>query len=83
MRLGDLPLSAPAVFMIACSMKPVTPRESSGLGGALVSATSTSPFGRRYSQRGWSRFSAKAVTFRPDAAVGFSPAAHFLLRARR
>ncbi len=32
--------------------QPLRPSASSGLGGALVSATSTSPLGSTYSQRG-------------------------------
>ena len=44
-------------------------------GGELVSATSTSPLGRRYSQRGWSSPVAKAATRSPAAAVGVCPCA--------
>ena len=46
------------------------PLPSSGLGGALVSATSTSPLGNTYSQRGWSNSAAKAATRVPGAATG-------------
>ncbi len=50
-----LTVLAPARFItnpVAHALMP--PGASSGLGGALVSATSTSPLGSTYSQRGWS-----------------------------
>src|SRR5438067_2237196 len=48
------------------------PLPSSGFGGASVSATSTSPFGSTYTERGcWSPF-ANRSTFKPFAAVGFA-----------
>src|SRR5689334_8166339 len=49
------------------------PLLSSGRSGALVSATSTSPFGSTYNQRGWSSPLAKAVTASPAAGFGLSP----------
>src|SRR5215203_649675 len=52
---------------------PLIPLLSSGLGGALVSATSTSPFGRTWSHRGWTRSRAKAATAVPSAAMGLAP----------
>src|ERR1051325_11640091 len=52
------------------------PLLSSGRSGALVSATSTSPFGRTYSHRGCCRPSANASTFVPAAATGVAPAGH-------
>ena len=69
-----LGVTAPAPFMIIVCTRPRSPLPSSGLGGALVSATSTSPFGSTRSQRGWSSPSARAATWRPAAAVGRSPA---------
>ncbi|MCY1300902.1 hypothetical protein D9M70_504900 [compost metagenome] len=69
MRLA-LGTVAPARAMTFLVTQPLIPRLSSGLGGALDSATSTSPLGRVYSQRGWSRFSAKRCTARPGAARG-------------
>ena len=50
------------------------PLPSSGFGGALVSATSTSPLGSTYTVRGWSSPVAKALTAMPLAAVGLPPA---------
>src|SRR4051812_35618346 len=45
--------------------------------GALsASATSTSPFGRAWIQRGCFRPAAKALTWSPGAATGVCPAAH-------
>src|SRR5450830_739304 len=73
MRFG-LGTPAPARPMTFSITQPRRPLESSGLGGALVSATSTSPLGNTYSQRGWSRPSAKAATWVPAAAVGLVPA---------
>ena len=46
---------------------------ASGLAGALVSATSTSPFGSTYNQRGWSSPLANACTCRPAAGTGARP----------
>ncbi len=55
MRLA-LGVRAPARFMTMPAAQSLMPPEASGgLGGALVSATSTSPLGSTYSQRGWSR----------------------------
>ena len=42
----------PAFFIDRLKNQPRTPLASSGLGGALVSATSTSPLGNTCSQRG-------------------------------
>jgi hypothetical protein len=44
--------------------------------GALVSATSTSPFGITYNQRGWSRPPATALTMSPVAGFGGAPPGH-------
>ena len=41
-----LGVTDPAVFMNSFCMNPRMPLPSSGFGGAFVSATSTSPFGR-------------------------------------
>ena len=75
MRLA-LAVAPPAFFMKNFIMAPLMPFPSSGLGGALVSATSTSPLGRTYTQRGWSRPPAKALTDRPCGAVGVAPDGH-------
>src|SRR3954469_22735062 len=64
----------PARRISSLMTQPLIPLPSSGLGGASVSATSTSPLGRGRSQRGRSRPSAKAATLRPGAAVGAAPA---------
>ena len=45
----------------------------SGVCGLFDSATSTSPFGSTYSQRGWSRPWARACTSSPCAACGLAP----------
>ena len=55
-------------------IQPRKPFPSSGLGGALVSATSTSPFGNTYSQRGCASPCANAFTVIPDATFGLAPA---------
>src|SRR5687768_14527260 len=47
---------------------------SLGFGGEFVSATSTSPFGNTWSQRGCSSLSAYAATLSPAAAIGVVPA---------
>src|SRR5258706_13432279 len=52
------------------------PFPSSGRGGALVSATSTSPLGSTYSHGGCSTPCAKAATVVPSAPIGFTPAGH-------
>ena len=72
MRLA-LGTPAPARFITAFITAPLMPLPSSGLGGALLSATSTSPLGSTYNQRGWSRPVANAATARPAAAVGVAP----------
>src|ERR1035438_1838199 len=69
-----LGVPAPARPMTIFVIQPLMPRVSSGLGGALVSATSTSPFGKTYKVRGWSSAAAKALTAMPLAAVGLPPA---------
>jgi hypothetical protein len=51
MRLA-LGLPAPALFITFFMIQPLIPTVPSGLGGAFVSATSTSPLGNMYSQRG-------------------------------
>ena len=65
--------SAPATRMICVSTQERRPR--AGAGCLLVSATSTSPFGSTWSQRGWSSPWAKAATASPGAGTGASPAA--------
>src|SRR6218665_818667 len=72
MRLA-LGVSAPARFITRPVIQARRPPLS--FGGALLSATSTSPLGSRCSQRGWSSWPAKAATASPGAGVGFSPAA--------
>ena len=59
MRLA-LGWPAPAFFISSFMNQPLMPLPSSGLGGALVSATSTSPLGSTYSQRGCCKPSANA-----------------------
>ncbi len=59
---------APAIFCTCFMAKLFSPVVS--LGGALLSATSTSPLGRTYSQRGWSSPSANRSTAKPGAARG-------------
>ncbi len=44
-----------------------------GAGGPPVSTTSTSPFGRTYSERGLASPVAKACTLRPGATLGVAP----------
>jgi hypothetical protein len=73
MRLA-LGTAAPAFFMMAFIARPLRPFMSSGRGGAFVSATSTSPLGSTYTQRGCSRPRAKAVTRVPGPALGCAPA---------
>ncbi|MNX89410.1 hypothetical protein D3C86_1214240 [compost metagenome] len=77
-----LTVLAPARFIAAPVAHALMPPEaSSGLGGALVSATSTSPLGSTYSQRGWSSPPAYAVTARPLAATGCAPGGQPTARA--
>src|SRR5882757_6859495 len=64
---------APARRMIIQVIQPLMPPVSSGFGGALLSATSTSPFGKTYTVRGWSSPVAKALTAMPLAATGLPP----------
>src|SRR3978361_928368 len=73
MRLA-LGTPAPARFITLRMIQPLIPVPSSGLGGAFVSATRTSPLGSTKSQRGWLRPAAKAATFNVGAAVGDVPA---------
>src|SRR3979411_1378393 len=73
MRFG-LATPAPARPSTIFVIQPLMPLVSSGFGGALVSATSTSPLGRTESARGWSSPVAKAFTAIPLAATGFPPA---------
>ena len=66
--------AAPAFAICIFVIQPVKPFPSSGLGGAFVSATSTSPFGSTYSQRGCASPCANAFTVMPDATFGLAPA---------
>jgi len=68
-----LGVAAPAFFIVRFMNQLRRPFFSAGLGGALVSATRTSPLGSTYSQRGCSSPRAKAVTARPCAGVGAVP----------
>src|SRR5690242_21602755 len=72
MRLA-LGVPEPARLINFFMTQPLKPLRSSGLGGASVSATSTSPFGSTYTQRGCWRFAAKASTASPGAGAGFPP----------
>ena len=72
MRLA-LGTPAPARFITRPAIQSLRPVDPGGLGGALLSATSTSPLGSTYSQRGWSRPLAKAATRVPVAATGVAP----------
>ena len=63
----------PARFITSFMIFPLIPLLSSGLGGASVSATNTSPLGNTYSQRGCCSCAAKACTFNPAAGVGIVP----------
>src|SRR5687767_9975378 len=63
----------PASFMNFFIAQPLTPLPSSGRGGALDSATSTSPLGNTCSQRGCDRPDANALTRMPLAATGVLP----------
>src|SRR3979490_1491643 len=64
---------APARLMTTFVIQPLMPLASSGFGGALVLAPSTSPFGKTWSVRGWSSPVAKALTVIPSAAAGLPP----------
>ncbi len=66
--------AAPAQDITMPIIQPFTPLRSSGLGGAFVSATSTSPLGSTSSQRGWSRPLANNATRVPGAGCGIAPA---------
>src|SRR3984957_10776893 len=69
-----LVVPAPARPITILVIQPLMPLLSSGFGGALVSATNTSPLGSTYSVRGWSSPVANAFTARPFAGVGLPPA---------
>src|SRR3954468_5658884 len=75
LALGTAP---PAFVWYRLKNHPLSPFSSSGLGGALVSATSTSPFGSTYNQRGWSSPCANACTVVPSADAGVAPAGQLL-----
>src|SRR5882672_3782248 len=78
-RLG-LGTRAPArAISLPCTQER-TPLDGS-VPGELVSATSTSPLGSTYNQRGCCRSVANAATASPGAAVGVSPAPHGLAGA--
>src|SRR5215510_14053904 len=70
LALGTPP---PAFLWYFLKNHPFRPVLSLGRGGAFVSATSTSPLGRTYNQRGWSSPVANAVTAAPGAACGAWP----------
>ncbi len=61
---------APALAITRFITAPLMPPPSFGRSGALLSATSTSPFGSTYTQRGCSSPVANAFTARPCAGVG-------------
>ena len=73
LALGTAP---PAFFWNSLKNHPLIPLPSSGRGGALVSATSTSPLGSTQSHRGWSSPRANAATAVPSAATGLPPSGH-------
>src|SRR5882757_5118893 len=73
----------PARFITSLWTLPPTPLLSSGLAGASDPATSTSPFGSTYNQRGCSSLRAKAVTVVPSAPCGFPPSFQPLAFATR
>src|SRR5262245_47322654 len=66
----------PARFMNAPIARPLRPFPSAGRFGAAVSATSTSPLGSTYTQRGCSKPPANAVTVPPAAERGMVPSGH-------
>src|ERR1700682_115901 len=69
-----LGVPAPARLSTIFVIQPLMPLVSSGFGGALVSANSTSPFGRAQNERGGSSPREKAFTPMPLAAAGFPQA---------
>src|ERR1700682_3595551 len=69
-----LVVPAPARPITILVIQPLMPLLSSGFGGALVSATNTSPLGSTYSVRGWSSPVANACTAMAFAGVGLPPA---------
>src|ERR1700730_14241109 len=73
----------PARFIASFCTLPRTPLLSSGLGGASASATSTSPFGSTYSQRGCWSSAASAVALVPSATCGFAPSCQPVALATR
>src|SRR4051812_19076150 len=73
LALGTL---APALRMARCVAQALIPLPSSGFGGALLSATSTSPLGSTETVRGWARPLAKALAAMPLAATGLPPEGH-------
>ena len=72
MRLAD-GTTDPALVMNFFMIAPRIPLPSSGRGGAAVSATSTSPLGRVYSQRGCCRSAGEGIDRDARGAVGFMP----------
>ena len=72
MRLA-LGTPAPARFITHFITQPLMPLFSSCLGGALLSATNTSPLGSTINQRGWSRPLANADTRVPGTDCGVAP----------
>src|SRR5829696_1842964 len=73
LALGFLP--DPAFFMNIFINAPLIAPPVLSVPGPSVSATSTSPLGRTYSQRGCSRAPPKSLTLSPAAGVGICPAA--------
>src|SRR5687767_3266038 len=71
-RLG-LGTPPPAFFITDSMTLPLRPLTPPFPGGPLVSATSTSPLGNTYSQRGCTSPVPNALTAKPAAAVGVSP----------
>jgi hypothetical protein len=69
MRLA-LGVPAPARCITRPIIQVLDALAASGLGGALLSATSTSPLGSTSSQRGWSRPLRKGHHLQPGAACG-------------
>src|SRR5687767_1108189 len=74
--------TAEPALLIACFMnQALTPLGFRG--GPADSATSTSPFGSTYTQRGWSSPFANGATCVPAAATGFTPSGQPLAGAMR
>ena len=72
MRFAD-GTPAPARPITHFMTMPLIPLPSSGLAGALLSATRTSPLGSTWIQRGCSKPTAKGVTAKPGMGVGITP----------